>query len=77
MMEDNPGKQVDQGYCAGKESHDDRDIQSCEGIDNQIIGQDPSETKEGTSTQKLNRSHSLSHQVIQALPVEQEMVTNE
>lgn len=66
MMKNHPREKIDQSNSAGKESHDDSDIESLDGEDDKVVGYDPHDTEKGTSTQKLQRSHSLSHQVIQA-----------
>lgn len=68
-MQDDPRQEVDQSNAAREQSHHDRDVQSTDGEDEQVVGQDPHQAEEGTATQELDRSDSLAHQVIQAFPV--------
>jgi hypothetical protein len=68
VVKDDPRQQIYKSHSTGKKTHDDCNIQSLDGEDDEVIREHPKEREEGTPSQKLERSHPLSHQVVQALP---------
>ena len=52
-MEYYPGEQVDEADVGCEERHDLRAAQDAQGVDIQVIGDDPEEAEEAATTQEL------------------------